>query len=404
MPAVALPPTPPVLLLAPYQSAAYILDQMPDGGRVVGLQKGQASLTDLAVAAAERLGKGAHITMIAWEISEEDLATLQRVKEDGRAPRIELQLDHRQATGPRFEAAINALGIVNVTASATHTEIAAVTLGARGIVVRGSVGNYHDAQIEYFEIEENAELAARVVSYHAHPQTTAKTPDTKTENILAAQALDGLKPGDRVFGFTIGFSIAALVRAALDVTGPADVQVATWSAAAEQIDAIRTHPAARAFRLVIGAGYARLCRAGTRYAQRVDRIFDALGPNGARCAESHMKVATIRNDRWNLTIRSTANLTTNLRADAFDVEDNAAVADMFDAWISDTFRDVKPGAHRTRSAIEGHLKRSLGGGLSKTAYTERAPLDMAALTAPPKPYSTATMAALMAPPKQLALL
>ncbi len=404
MPAVILPPTPPVLLLAPYQCAEWIVQQMPDGGRVIGLQKGQASLTDLAVAAAERLGKGARIVMIAWEISEEDLATLQRVKGDDRAPRIELQLDHRQATGPRFEAAINALGIVNVTASATHTEIAAVTLGTRGIVVRGSVGNYHDAQIEYFEIEENTELGARVASYHAHPQTTAKTPDAKTENILAAQALDKFEPGARAFGFTVGFSIAALIRAALDITGPADVQIATWSAAAEQVDLIRTHKAARSFRLVIGAGYARLCRTGTRYAQRVDRIFDALGTDSARCAESHMKVATIRNDRWNITIRSSANLTTNLRADAFDVEDNAPVADLFDAWIADTFRDVKPGAHRTRSAIEGHLKRSLGGGLSKTAYTERAPFDLAALTSPPRPYSPETMAVLMAPAKQLTLL
>ena len=58
-----------------------------------------------------------------------------------------------------------------------------------------------------------------------------------------------------------------------------------------------------------------------------------------------------------------------------------------------------------------HFERALGGGLAVDAYAERDQrptangdrLDMAALLAPPKPYSPETMAALMAPPAQLSL-
>jgi hypothetical protein len=106
------------------------------------------------------------------------------------------------------------------------------------------------------------------------------------------------------------------------------------------------------------------------------------------------------------------NLTANPRAENFDVENSAPVADLFAAFAADIFQRLPLGAFTNHRPAAKHFERALGGGLAVDAYAERDQrptsngdrLDMAALTAPPKPINHATLAALMAPPKQLTLL
>ena len=404
MPAVALPPTPPVLVLAPYQSAEWILSQMPDGGRVVGLMKGQASLTDLAVAAAERLGRGARIVLFSWGMSLEDLALLQRVHEDGRVSRVQIRLDSKRAGEERFAAAVASFGAENVTTSAMHAEVAAVLSGDRAIVVRGSMGNNRNAQFQQLEIEESAEAARLVLDHHAHPQKGATFPKAKTEPGLAAAALQGLDRG-RVFGMTAGFSLAALVCAALDRTGPADVQIITWSSDEKNLAKVQAHPSARTVRLIVGSGF------HSQEPERCRAAADAVRPENFRIAQSHAKIVIVRNERHAIVIRGTQNLTANPRAENFDAEDSPAIADLFGAHVAEIFEALPAGAFTNHKPAAKHFERALGGGLAVDAYAERDQrptangdrLDMAALLAPPKPYSPATMAALMAPPAQLSL-
>ena len=86
------------------------------------------------------------------------------------------------------------------------------------------MGNNRNAQFQQFEIEESVTAADLVLAHHASPQRSAVFPKAKTEPQLAAAALQGLDAG-RVFGFSAGFSLAALIKAALDRTGPADVEL-----------------------------------------------------------------------------------------------------------------------------------------------------------------------------------
>ena len=404
MPAVALPPKPARLVLAPYQSAEWIVSQMPDGGRVVGLMKGQASLADLAVAAAERLGKGARIVVFSWGISLEDLALLQRVYADGRAGKVELRLDGKRAGEERFAAAVESFGAANVTTSAMHAEAACVTLADRSIVIRGSMGNNRNAQTQQFEIEDSAELAAAVLEHHAHPQRAAKFPQAKTEPALAAQALAGLDSA-RVFGFSQGFSMAALVRAALDMTGPADVQIITWSSDEKNVRKILDHSNARSVRLIVGSGF------HSQEPERCRAAADVLGPANFRIAQSHAKIAIVRNDHRAIVLRGTQNLTANPRAENYDAEDSAELANFFGAWFAEVFAELPAGAFTNHKPAAKHFERSLGGGLAVDAYAERDQrptangdrLDMAKLMAPPAPIPAETMAALMAPTKPIQL-
>ena len=406
MPAVALPPTPPVLLRAPYQSAAYILEQMPDGGRVVGLMKGQCSLSDLAVAAAERLGKGSRVLLFSWGMSLEDLALLQRCHEDGRVSQVQIRLDSKRAGEERFGVMVASFGAENVTSSAMHAEVAAVTHpNGRAIVIRGSMGNNRNAQFQQFEIEESADAAALVLAHHASPQRGAVFPKTKTEPQFAAAALQGLDAG-RVFGFSAGFSLAALINAALDRTGPADIEITTWSSDEKNLQIVKDHPSARSVRIIVGSGF---------HSQEPERCRSAAAlvqPENFRIAQTHAKIVTIRNAEHAITIRGSMNLTANPRAENFDVEDSAPVADFFAAHAADIFHKLPLGAFTNHKPAAKHFERALGGGLAVDAYAERDArptsngdrLDMAALTAPPKPIDPATLAALMAPAKQLTLL
>ena len=407
MPAVTLPPTPPVLLLAPYQCAEWIVQQMPDSGRVIGLQKGQASLTDLAVAAAERLGKSARILLFSWGMSLEDLALLQRVHEDGRVSQVQIRLDSKRAGEERFGLMVASFGAENVTSSAMHGEVAAVRSadGGRAIVIRGSMGNNRNAQFQQFDAEESLAATDLVQAHHASPQRGAVFPKAKTEPGLAAAALQGLDQG-RVFGISAGFSLAALVCAALDRTGPADVEIVTWSSDEKTLGAVKEHPSARSVRVVVGSGF---------HSQEPERCRGAsalVQPENFRIAQSHAKIVTIRNAEHAITIRGSMNLTANPRAENFDVEDSAPVADFFAAHAADIFHKLPLGAFTNHKPAAKHFERALGGGLAVDAYAERDArptsngdrLDMAALTAPPKPIDPATLAALMAPAKQLTLL
>ena len=404
MPAVVLPPTPPVLVLAPYQSAEWILSQMPDGGRVVGLMKGQASLTDLAVAAAERLGKGARVVLFSWGMSLEDLALLQRIREDGRASLVQIQLDAKRAGEERFGAMVASFGAENVTTSAMHAEIAAVIANGRALVIRGSMGNNRNAQFQQLDIEESTTAADLVLAHLASPQRSARFPQAKTEPHLATAALQSLARG-RVFGISAGFSLAALVNAALDRTGPADVQIITWSSDKKNIAKIQDHPNARTVRLIVGAGF------HSQEPERCRAAADAVRPENFRIAQSHAKIVIIRNAERAIVIRGSQNLTANPRSENFDAEDSPAIADFFAAHTADIFEQLPAGAFTTHKPAAKHFERALGGGLALDAYAERDQrptangdrLDLDRLMTPPKPFAPDTLAALMAPPRQLTL-
>lgn len=400
MPAVALPPTAPVLLLAPYQSAKWILSRMPDGGRVVGLMKGQASLTDLAVAAAERLGKGARLTMFAWGVSPEDLAILQHAHTEGVFASVDFRMDTQRASGERFHAAAQTFGRERVAASAIHAEVALVERDGRAITIRGSMGNYHRDEIQQFDFEEGPDAAGVVRRHHEHPQIKTRFPRKRDEEILATQALDPLtQPDGRTFGMSLAFGLAALVRAALDITGSADIEISTWSIKdTKHLSAVSTHPNARRTRMVIDRGFI------AQNAHMYDEITAVIGRDNLRQAQAHSKIVVIRGEQKSITLRGSMNLSANPRAENFDACTDRATADFFGTWFQFVF-DNTPIGLPTRKEMGDVLKNSLGGGISETAYTSSSStFDMAALMAPPKPYDAATMAALMAPPKQLTLL
>ena len=105
----------------------------------------------------------------------------------------------------------------------------------------------------------------------------------------ARDAIAGLEDGLDVFGFTKGqFSFVDLLDAVLDLTGPARVTVATWTAASADAAFLGGWCAQgriRQFRLLID--YSFLTRKGGMDA--VDEVIRNFGPRAVRVTRTHAK-------------------------------------------------------------------------------------------------------------------
>lgn len=142
----------------------------------------------------------------------------------------------------------------------------------------------------------------------------------------ASRVLGELVPGGRVVGLSWGeFSMLDLIRGALDQIGPAAVTIATWNMESRDV-----------------ATLARLrdCGLITSLVVLIDRSFTRLHPAPAAAAArllpgcvrestTHAKFAVLRNEGWNVTIRSSANMNRNRRLEQFDLDDDADIADLF---------------------------------------------------------------------------
>jgi hypothetical protein len=341
----------PSFMLAPYHGATAILRNVPANGRLIGLHKGQVGLADMALAAADRAGD-ARVLIHSWGISCEDLALLQLAKKTGRVRDIEIRLDSCREKGDRFAAAKAAFGADNVTAASLHAEWASVEGDKESFAIRGSMGMSRNTQIQQFDIDASAEFCATLRNEHANPQKKAAYPNKAKEADLARAALSKLTPKGRLFICPRGFSLPALVHAALDLTGPAEVSVITWSSDAKTADALRAHPNARSVHAVLGTGYVSLPHNDS--ADVIRTIPET------RVARSHSKVISIQNENWNLA--------PNPRAEQVDIDDNAAIAAFFAAFTKEAFERIPAAARGNAGPIARHFERCLSGGIDKAAY------------------------------------
>lgn len=62
-----------------------------------------------------------------------------------------------------------------------------------------------------------------------------------------------------------------------------------------------------------------------------------------RSTRSHAKFVTLRNDDWNLAIRTSMNLNENERLELLEISDDPALADFLDGQVDQIFETVAPG-------------------------------------------------------------
>lgn len=167
----------------------------------------------------------------------------------------------------------------------------------------------------------------------------------------AADAFGPIAPGCELFCFTFGqFSLIDAIAALLDATGPADVTLCTWTAGADSVERLRVLLADKrieGLRLIVDRGFLRYVPA---VCAQLNRDFD---DDWIRSARTHAKWAMIRNEKFNLAIRTSMNLAHNPRLENIEVSDDPALCDFLGSVADALFAEQAPGLQaRVRPTLD----------------------------------------------------
>lgn len=172
-------------------------------------------------------------------------------------------------------------------------------------------------------------------------RTSLRKTRTRLSKVASAKdTIDGFDHDTAITGLTHGqFSLLDLMQAILDYTGPADLDIATFSVGLADIDtAKRLHDEHRFRnpRVILDSGTAK-----RGSASHVD-IADVFGPERVRITKNHAKISLIGNDDWRVVLTSSMNFNFNPRIEQFDLAHAPDRYDYFRAWIDAVFDELPP--------------------------------------------------------------
>jgi hypothetical protein len=171
--------------------------------------------------------------------------------------------------------------------------------------------------------------------------TPAKRRIRMARHASAREAIGEIEKGTDTFILTYGqFSLIDALCAILAQTGPADVTISTWTAANAHLERsaeLMESAAIRTLRLIVDRSFeARQ----PEYAHHMRQLF---GPESVRAIKTHAKFMLIRNERWNVVVRTSMNLNGNPRLENIEISEDHELAEFFQAVSDEVFAEVAPG-------------------------------------------------------------
>lgn len=161
----------------------------------------------------------------------------------------------------------------------------------------------------------------------------------------AVQAIGKLEKDTDTFILTYGqFSLIDALMAILDQTGPAHVVISTWTAAHAHLDRsseLLESSDILSFRMIVDRSFK------TRQPKYFHHMINLFGINCIRQIRTHAKFITVRNDKWNIVIRTSMNLNENPRLENIEVSENKDFVDFFDQITDDIFAEVQEGESKS---------------------------------------------------------
>lgn len=178
----------------------------------------------------------------------------------------------------------------------------------------------------------------------------------------AAEAIGLLKPGISQIGITKGqFSQLDMIQVISDQIGPCDLLISTWTTALDhtrQIGILIQQGRFPTIRLMIDNSFV------TRHMDYITEIVRVYGEDNIRQARIHAKFFTMRNEKWNLCVRSSMNLNRNPRLEQYDLDDDPEMCDFFEKIWSEVAEKTKAGFKADRD----HFHDLFGGRTDDNAY------------------------------------
>ena len=168
-----------------------------------------------------------------------------------------------------------------------------------------------------------------------------KSPEKKVmimgSGITIEQIVGEISPGMRRFGFTAGqFSLSDLIDYVLAEIGPSDLYLSTWAANKDGLKKafeFLRNGRIRNIKFMIDTG-AKNYR-DKDFGILLDRFGDCI-----RTTRIHAKFVVIRNEKWNVIIRTSANLNKNMRLENFEIDENKEFADFFQKFFDTAFSEI----------------------------------------------------------------
>lgn len=151
--------SPAVLKKLPYENAAAALDGWTDGGRVVGLTKGQFSLIDMINVLLEKIGP-AEVVISTWSAGLRDSLALNAMRESGRARSVLIILDRSYSTRqPEYAVTVeDAFGKENIRTTNNHAKFVLLRGERNTICIRSSMNLNKNDRCENFDLDDDPEI------------------------------------------------------------------------------------------------------------------------------------------------------------------------------------------------------------------------------------------------------
>lgn len=174
-----------------------------------------------------------------------------------------------------------------------------------------------------------------------HRRAPAKRDIRAARTGNARDAIGTLEPGAEVYILTHGqFSLIDALIAVVEQTGPANVTLSTWTAAAADLTTaarLLEGSQIRSLRFLVDRSF--LTRQPD-YCATMRRLF---GDDCIRTTRTHAKFATIRNESWSIAIRTSMNLNENPRLENIEISDDPGLCGFLEDAVDQFFRDQQPG-------------------------------------------------------------
>jgi hypothetical protein len=151
----------------------------------------------------------------------------------------------------------------------------------------------------------------------------------------AANAIGDLYKGCEIFGLTKGdFSMIDVLRHCLSHTGPADVTIGTWTAAhadVKQAERLLSDGRINSFRMLVDRSFP------SRQPGYFKQVLQAFGKDAIRMARFHAKFLLIRNEEWDLCVRTSMNLNMNQRIENYEISDDVEMCGYMEQIVETHF-------------------------------------------------------------------
>ena len=157
----------------------------------------------------------------------------------------------------------------------------------------------------------------------------------------AADAIGPVSCGMDVFVFTHGqFSLIDSLVYLSGQIGPCDMSISTWTAGNEDLGHMAELLAAGSFRSVRWLVDRSFVTRQPAYCSRLRELF---GDDSIRTTRTHSKFVVMRNDDYDLAIRTSMNLNHNPRAENIEISDDPALCDFMAQEVDTYFRAQQVG-------------------------------------------------------------